>query len=217
VIRVLVVDDDPMVRRLLRVILRPDDIDVVAEASDGDEVVTAVQAHHPDVVLMDLRMPRVDGVAATRSVRTLANPPGVIAMTSFDTESVILDAVHAGASGFLAKDASPDEIVSAIRAVAAGEGALSPRAARTVMSQVSAAHGAAGRREATEKLAALTERELEVARLVAQGLSNPEIAQRLFLGEATVKTHLAAATAKLGVTNRVQLAVVVTQSAAGGA
>ena len=216
-IRVLVVDDDPMVRRLLRVILRPDDIDVVAEASDGDEVVTAVQAHHPDVVLMDLRMPRVDGVAATRSVRTLANPPGVIAMTSFDTESVILDAVHAGASGFLAKDASPDEIVSAIRAVAAGEGALSPRAARTVMSQVSAAHGAAGRREATEKLAALTERELEVARLVAQGLSNPEIAQRLFLGEATVKTHLAAATAKLGVTNRVQLAVVVTQSAAGGA
>jgi len=217
VIRVLVVDDDPMVRRLLRTILRPDDIEVVAEASDGDEVMTAVQAHHPDVVLMDLRMPRVDGVAATRSVRALTNPPGVIAMTSFDTESVILDAVHAGASGFLAKDASPDEIVSAIRAVAAGEGALSPRAARTVMSQVSAAHGAAGRREATEKLAALTERELEVARLVAQGLSNPEIAQRLFLGEATVKTHLAAATAKLGVTNRVQLAVVVTQSAAGGA
>jgi len=216
VIRVLVVDDDPMVRRLLRTILRPDDIEVVAEAADGDEVVTAVQAHHPDVVLMDLRMPRVDGVTATRSVRALADPPGVIAMTSFDTEAVILDAVHAGASGFLAKDASPDEIVSAVRAVAAGDGALSPRAARTVMAQVSAAPGAAGRRDAVAKLAALTERELDVARLVAQGLSNPEIAQRLFLGEATVKTHLAAATAKLGVTNRVQLAVLVSQTADDG-
>lgn len=215
-IRVLVVDDDPMVRRLLRTILRPDDIEVVAEASDGDEVVTAVQAHHPDVVLMDLRMPRVDGVAAARAVRALPDPPGVIAITSFDTEAVILDAVHAGASGFLAKDASPDEIVSAVRAVAAGEGALSPRAARTVMAQVSASPGAAGRRVAAEKVATLTERELDVARLVAQGLSNPEIAQRLFLGEATVKTHLAAATAKLGVTNRVQLAVVVTQSTPGG-
>lgn len=216
-IRVLVVDDDPMVRRLLRTILRPDDIEVVAEAADGDEVVTAVQAHHPDVVLLDLRMPRVDGVAATRSVRGLADPPGVIAMTSFDTEAVILDAVHAGASGFLAKDASPEEIVAAVRAVAAGDGALSPRAARTVMAQVSAAPGAAGRREASEKLATLTERELDVARLVSEGLSNAQIAQRLFLGEATVKTHLAAASAKLGVTNRVQLAVIVTQSDTGPA
>ena len=215
-VRVLVVDDDPMVRRLLRTILRPDDIEVAAEAADGDEVVTAVQAHHPDVVLMDLRMPRVDGVTAIRSVRALADPPGVIAMTSFDTESVILDAVHAGASGFPAKDASPDEIVSAVRAVAAGDGALSPRAARTVMAQVSAVPGAAGRRDAAAKIAALTERELDVARLVAEGLSNPEIAQRLYLGEATVKTHLAAATAKLGVTNRVQLAVLVSQSATSG-
>ncbi|NDO88935.1 response regulator [Cellulosimicrobium composti] len=215
-IRVLVVDDDPMVRRLLRTILRPDDIDVVAEAADGDEVVTAVQAHHPDVVLMDLRMPRIDGVAATRAVRALPDPPGVIAMTSFDTEAVILDAVHADASGFLAKDASPDEIVSAVRAVARGEGALSPRAARVVMAQVHAAPNSGGR-DAAAKVATLTERELDVARLVAQGLSNAEIAQRLFLGEATVKTHLSAATAKLGVVNRVQLAVVVTQSALGEA
>ena len=213
-IRVLVVDDDPMVRRLLRTILRPDDIDVVAEAADGDEVVTAVQAHHPDVVLMDLRMPRVDGVAATRAVRALPDPPGVIAMTSFDTEAVILDAVHADASGFLAKDASPDEIVSAVRAVARGEGALSPRAARVVMAQVHAAPNSSGR-DAAAKVATLTERELDVARLVAQGLSNAEIAQRLFLGEATVKTHLSAATAKLGVSNRVQLAVVVSQSRVG--
>lgn len=210
-IRVLVVDDDPMVRRLLRTILRPDDIDVVAEAADGDEVVTAVQAHHPDVVLMDLRMPRIDGVAATRAVRALPDPPGVIAMTSFDTEAVILDAVHADASGFLAKDASPDEIVSAVRAVARGEGALSPRAARVVMAQVHA-DPSSGVRDAAAKVATLTERELDVARLVAQGLSNAEIAQRLFLGEATVKTHLSAATAKLGVSNRVQVAVLVSRS-----
>lgn len=211
VIRVMVVDDDAMVRRLLRTILRPDDIEVVAEASDGDEVVRGVQAHHPDVVLMDLRMPRIDGVAATRAVRALPDPPGVIAMTSFDTEQVILDAVHAGAAGFLAKDAEPAELIAAVRAVAAGEGALSPRAARTVMAQVSAS-GAAGRRDAAERLAALTERELDVARLVAEGLSNADVAGRLFLGEATVKTHLASGIAKLGVTNRVQLAVVVTQA-----
>ncbi|MFC8921992.1 response regulator [Cellulosimicrobium sp. NPDC057127] len=211
-IRVMVVDDDAMVRRLLRTILRPDDIEVVAEASDGDQVVPTVQAHHPDVVLMDLRMPRVDGVTATHAVRALPDPPGVIAMTSFDTEQVILDAVHAGASGFLAKDAEPAEIVAAVRAVAAGDGALSPRAARTVIAQVSAAPGAAGRRDAAERVATLTERELDVARLVVEGLSNADIAQRLFLGEATVKTHLASASAKLEVTGRVQLAVVLVQT-----
>ncbi|OLT54682.1 response regulator transcription factor [Cellulosimicrobium sp. CUA-896] len=211
-IRVMVVDDDAMVRRLLRTILRPDDIEVVAEASDGDQVLPAVQAHRPDVVLMDLRMARVDGIDATRALQALPDPPGVIAMTSFDTEQAILDAVHAGASGFLAKDAEPTEIVAAVRAVAAGDGLLSPRATRTVLAQVAAAPGAAGRREAAERLATLTEREFDVARLVAEGLSNADIAQRLFLGEATVKTHLASASAKLGVANRVQLAVALTQA-----
>ena len=114
----MVVDDDAMVRRLLRTILQASGLDVVAEAADGDQVVTAVQAHHPDVFLMDLRMPRVDGVVATRAVRALPDPPGVIAMTSFDTEQIILDAVRAGADGFLAKDAEPAEIVAAVRAVA---------------------------------------------------------------------------------------------------
>lgn len=212
VIRVMVVDDDAMVRRLLRTILRASDLEVVAEAADGDEVVTCVQAHHPDVVLMDLRMARMDGVAATRALAAIPTAPGVIVMTSFDTEQVILDAVYAGAAGFLAKDAEPAEIVAAVRAVAAGDGALSPRAARTVMAQVSAAPGAAGRRAAAERLAVLSERELAVAKLVVEGLSNSDIAQRLYLSEATVKTHLSSASTKLGVTGRVQLAVILVQA-----
>jgi DNA-binding NarL/FixJ family response regulator len=208
VVRVLVVDDDTMVRSFLRQILTKRGIDVVAEASDGDEVVPAVQAHHPDVVLMDLRMERMDGVRATAAVASLPDPPGVVAMTSFDTESTILDAVHAGAAGFLAKDAGPDELVAAVEAVAAGDGALSARAARVVMEQVAAAPSARGRREAQDKLALLTDRELEIARCVAEGLTNIDIAARLFVGEATVKTHLAKACQKLGV-NRVRLALVV--------
>ncbi|MBO0919800.1 response regulator transcription factor [Cellulomonas sp. zg-ZUI222] len=212
-IRVLVVDDDPMVRLLLRTILRPDDIEVVAEAGDGDEAVTQTQAHHPDVVLMDLRMPRVDGIRATELLRALPTPPGVIAMTSFDTESVILDAVRAGADGFLAKDSSPDQIVAAVRDVAAGEGALSPRAARTVMEQVSTDRAAAASRDAQERLRVLTERENDVALAVAAGRSNGEIARELFVSEATVKTHLARAMEKLGVAGRVQVAMLVALAA----
>ncbi|MFE5336813.1 response regulator [Isoptericola sp. NPDC056573] len=207
-VRVMIVDDDAMVRGFLRTILTKSGLDVVAEANDGDEVVTAVQAHHPDVVLMDLRMERVDGIRATAATAALPSAPGVIAMTSFDTESAILDAVHAGAAGFLAKDSGPDELVAAVRSVAAGEGALSPRAARVVMEQVGSRPAARGRREARELLAQLTERELEIAGGVAEGLSNAQIAERLFLGEATVKTHLARATTRLGV-NRVQLALLV--------
>ncbi|MFE5294420.1 response regulator [Isoptericola sp. NPDC056618] len=207
-VRVMIVDDDAMVRGFLRTILTKSGLDVVAEAADGDEVVSAVQAHHPDVVLMDLRMERVDGIRATAAAVALPSAPGVIAMTSFDTESAILDAVHAGAAGFLAKDSGPDELVAAVRSVAAGEGALSPRAARVVMEQVGSRPAARGRREARELLAQLTERELEIAGAVAEGLSNAQIAERLFLGEATVKTHLARATTRLGV-NRVQLALLV--------
>ncbi|WP_402374597.1 response regulator [Isoptericola rhizosphaerae] len=207
-VRVLVVDDDAMVRSFLRQILTKRGNDVVAEASDGDEVVPAVQAHHPDVVLMDLRMERMDGVRATAAVAALPDPPGVVAMTSFDTESTILDAVYAGAAGFLAKDAGPDELVAAVEAVASGDGALSPRAARVVMEQVAAAPTARGRREAQGMLAQLTDREREIAYCVAEGLSNIEIAGRLHLGEATVKTHLGHACHKLGV-NRVRLALLV--------
>lgn len=204
----MIVDDDAMVRGFLRTILTKSGLDVVAEAADGDEVVTAVHAHHPDVVLMDLRMERMDGIRATAATAALPSAPGVIAMTSFDTESAILDAVHAGAAGFLAKDSGPDELVAAVRSVAAGEGALSPRAARVVMEQVGSRPAARGQREARELLAQLTDREREIAGAVAEGLSNAQIAERLFLGEATVKTHLTRATTRLGV-NRVQLALLV--------
>jgi len=204
----MIVDDDAMVRGFLRTILTKSGLEVVAEAADGDEVVPAVQAHHPDVVLMDLRMERMDGIRATAAVVALPSAPAVIAMTSFDTESAILDAVHAGASGFLAKDSGPDELVAAVRSVATGEGALSPRAARVVMEQVGARPAARGQRDAREALAQLTPRELEIARCVAEGLSNADIARQLFLGEATVKTHLTRATSRLGV-NRVQLALLV--------
>ena len=204
----MIVDDDAMVRGFLRTILTKSGLDVVAEAADGDEVVTAVQAHHPDVVLMDLRMERMDGIRATAATAALPSAPGVIAMTSFDTESAILDAVHAGAAGYLAKDSGPDVLVAAVRSVAAGEGALSPRAARGVMEQVGSRPAARGQREARELLAQLTEREREIAVAVAEGLSNAQIAERLYLGEATVKTHLTRATTRLGV-NRVQLALLV--------
>ena len=215
-IRVLVVDDDPMVRRLLRTILRPDDLEVVAEAVDGDDAVTQTQAHHPDVVLMDLRMPRVDGIRATALLRALPSPPEVVAMTSFDTEAAVLDAVHAGAAGFLAKDASPDDLVGAVRAVARGEGWFSGRAMRTVVTRLGEGPAAAAGREAQQRLQQLTDREVEIACAVSEGASNAEIARRLYVSEATVKTHLARTLDKLGVANRVQLAVLVARAGAPG-
>lgn len=208
-IRVLLVDDDPLIRTLLGRILRSQGVEVVAEASDGDEVVAAVQAHHPDVVVMDLRMERRSGIDATRDVKVLPAPPGVLAMTSFDTESSILDAVAAGADGFLAKDAGPEEIVAAVVQVAAGDGALSPRAAKVVLGQVRGLGPGAGRPDAQRRLAVLTERERQVALALLDGSTNQEIARALFLGEGTVKTHLASALAKTATANRVELAVLV--------
>lgn len=210
--RVVLVDDDALVRRLLGLILQKDGIAVVGEADDGDRAVDVVLAHHPDVVLMDLRMARVDGIEATRRVRALPQPPGVVALTSFDTEAAILDAVAAGAGGFLAKDSAPEEIVAAVRQVAAGEGALSPRAARVMIQQMQGSVESASRRQAQELLGALTGRELDVASGVTEGLSNGELATRLFVSEATVKTHLASALAKVGLQNRVQLAVLVARA-----
>lgn len=215
-LRVLVVDDDPMVRTLFGMILgASDDIEVVGEAADGDEVVTAVQAHHPDVVVMDLKMPRMGGVAATRALRALSNPPGVIAVTAFDTPALILEAVEAGVDGFLAKDASGDEITAAVRDVAAGEAALSARAQRIVLEQIHADRTGNLQRTAREQLSPLTGKELEIAEAVAEGLTNAEIAARSYVSEATVKTHLGRAMTKLGLANRTQLALVVDRARLG--
>ncbi|WP_220457940.1 MULTISPECIES: response regulator transcription factor [unclassified Actinotalea] len=208
-IRVLLVEDDPLVRTLLQTILEQQDLAVVGQAADGDEVVAAVQAHHPDVVLMDLRMARMSGVEATAALQRLPEPPAVIALTSFDAQDVVLAAVHAGARGYLAKDSAPEQIADAVRVVAAGGSRLSDRASRAVVDHVTADVGARRRSEALARLGALTDREQEIATAAAAGLSNAAIAARTFCSEATVKTHLNRAMTKLGLENRVQLATLV--------
>lgn len=203
------VDDDALVRGLLRRILEQQGLDVVGEAADGDEVVPAVQAHRPDVVLMDLRMARVSGVEATAALGRLPDPPAVIALTSFDAEDVVLAALHAGARSFLAKDTAPEDIAEAVRVAAAGGSRLSDRASRVVVDHIGRDATAQRQDEARDRLAVLSDREAEVAVAAARGLSNSAIAATTFVSESTVKTLLARATTKLGLENRVQLAVLV--------
>ena len=206
--RVLLVDDDAMVRTGLRLILQSaDDIEVVAEAGDGDEVVPAVHAHHPDVVLMDLRMARMDGVAATQEVRALPEPPQVVVLTSWDVDDAVLRSLVAGAAGFLLKSAGPTDIVGAVRAVAAGDAVLSPQSTRRVLDHIAQDSCDAERRRAEELTVLLSDRERDVTVAVGNGLGNAEIARQLYVSEATVKTHLAAAQHKLGARNRVEVAV----------
>ncbi|MGW5445960.1 response regulator transcription factor [Streptomyces asiaticus] len=207
-IRVLLADDDPLVRTGLKMMLRgADGIEVVGEASDGAEVAAAVREHAPDVVLMDIRMPVMDGLAATRELtRRGAQAPQVIVLTTFDEHGLVLEAMRSGAAGYLVKHAVPEEIVEAVRRAARGEPALSPSAARALIRH--AAVGPDDRAElARQRLASLTEREREVAEAVAEGLSNTEIGTRLHLSLGTVKAHLSSALAKLDLDNRVQLAL----------
>lgn len=208
-IRVLLVDDDPFVRAGLRYLLEgAAGIELAGEASDGDEVVRAVEAHRPDVVLMDLRMPRLNGVEATRLVRQLPAPPHVIALTTWDVDDAVVRTLEAGASGFLLKSAAPLEIVGAIRAVVAGDAVLSPRSTRQLLDHLAGHRDAAQQRNALALVAGLTERERDVVVAAGHGLTNVEIGQRLYISEATVKQHLGAAQAKLGVRNRVGVAVI---------
>lgn len=210
-IRVLLIDDDPLVCAGLELILSStDDIVVVGSANDGDQAVGAVQRHFPDVVLLDVRMPRVDGIAATAALVGLPKPPRVIVLTTFDADDIVMRSIGAGAAGFLLKTAPPGDIIAAIRNVHAGDGALSPRSARRVFQQVGG--GGAERAAARAAIDTLTEREREVVRLVGEGLSNQQIGEAMYVGEATVKTHLAAAQRKLGVEGRVRLAVVATRA-----
>jgi DNA-binding NarL/FixJ family response regulator len=211
-IRVLLVDDDPLVRTGLRVMLRgARDLEVVGEVADGADVADAVTRTSPDVVLMDVRMPYLDGIAATRALTAREGPvPEVIVLTTFDGDATVLEALRAGAAGFLLKHTRPEEIVSAVRRSAAGEPVLSPSVARRLIDHVAGGDtGPVRAREhaARERLKALSAREREVATLVAEGLSNTEIGARLFLSVGSVKSHLSSALTKLGLTNRVQLAL----------
>ncbi|WP_238146892.1 response regulator [Ornithinimicrobium murale] len=207
-VRVLLVDDDPLVCAGLELMLSTSaDITVVGSVGDGDLVVTAVQRHHPDVVLMDVRMPRVDGITATREVLAGANPPRVIVLTTFAEDSAAMRAVEAGAAGFLLKTAGPTEIIDAIRRVAAGEGVLSPASVPELFQHVVAHPVVTQRREAAAQLAGLTERERQIVIRVGRGLSNADVARELFVSEATVKSHLRAVLARLSCTSRVEVAV----------
>jgi DNA-binding NarL/FixJ family response regulator len=205
-LRVLVVDDDALVRAGLSMMLDGiHGIAVVGEATDGDEVLAAADAHAPDVVLMDLRMPRVDGITATRRLRRRQHPPEVIVLTTFDTDENILYALRAGASGFLLKDTPPAQIVEAVRQVAAGNPILSPRITRRLMDRTAVQAGAYQRARA--ELATLSPRENEVVLAVARGRTNAEIAAELFMSVATVKAHVSNILGKLGLDNRTQIAL----------
>jgi DNA-binding NarL/FixJ family response regulator len=207
-IRVLVVDDDALVRAGLTMLLAgADDIEIVGEAADGNEVEPAVAEHQPDVVLMDIRMPGMDGLAATEILRRRDRPPEVIVLTTLDADDHVLRALRAGASGFLLKDTPPADIVRAIRAVAAGEPILSPTITRRLIGHVTGSDGGERRRHAREQLDRLTEREREVAVAIGRGKSNAEISRELYMSIATVKAHVSRLLEKLGFNNRVQIAL----------
>jgi DNA-binding NarL/FixJ family response regulator len=211
VIRVLVVDDQALVRGGLAAMLdAQEDIEVVGEAEDGGKAVDAALSLRPDVVLMDVRMPNVDGIEATRRLNAHPGAPHVLVLTTFDLDEYVYEALRAGAAGFLLKDAPPDRLAAAVRTVAAGESLLAPAVTRRLVERfVRRPPPEAARREA---FAELTEREVEVVRLVARGMTNADIAAELFLSEATVKTHLTRILSKLGLRDRVQVVVLAYES-----
>jgi len=204
---VVVVDDDPLVRAGLRMILGgAPDLDVVGEAVDGQDAMDVIARELPDVVLMDIRMPRMDGLAATRRLKERGTTARIIVLTTFDTDEMVLTALQNGASGFLLKDTPPVELIAAVRRVAAGDPMLSPSVTSQLIAAVTKPQDDDRRRAARAAMARLTDREREVAIAVSQGRTNSEIAQDLFMGVATVKTHVGSLFAKLDVTNRVQVA-----------
>jgi DNA-binding NarL/FixJ family response regulator len=212
-IRVLIADDQTIVRAGFAALLAAQpDIDVVAEGGDGREAVRLTGIHRPDVVLMDIRMPGMDGIEATR--RILAEPANdatrVLVLTTFDVDEYVYDALSAGASGFLLKDSTADDLVSAVRVVARGEALLAPRVTGRLIREFARQRRA--RTQAAPELDSLTARETEVLQLVAAGLSNSEIAARLFVSEHTVKTHVARVFTKLGLRDRAQAVVLAYES-----
>ncbi|MGA5038625.1 response regulator [Streptomyces capoamus] len=207
-IRLLLVDDDPLVRAGLSLMIGgAEGIEIVGEAADGAEAEDLVRRVRPDVVLMDIRMPSVDGITATRRLRARPDAPQVVVLTTFHADEQVLHALRAGAAGFVLKDTPPAEIVDAVRRIAAGDPVLSPAVTRQLMRH--AADGAADARQtrARERLAVLNDREREVAVAVGRGLANALIAAELFISVATVKAHVSRILAKLGLDNRVQIAL----------
>ena len=204
-IRVVVADDQGMVRSGFTVLLNAQpDIEVIGEAVNGREAITQAAGLRPDVILMDVRMPVLDGLQATREITALPDPPKILVLTTFDLDDYVYEALRSGASGFLLKDASANELADAVRLVAAGDAMLAPGVTRRLIAEF-ARMGAP--RGPNRKLEGLTERESEVLALVARGLSNAEIAERLFVAEQTVKTHVSRILMKLGLRDRTQAVV----------
>ncbi|GGX03055.1 MULTISPECIES: response regulator transcription factor [Streptomyces] len=207
-IRLLLVDDDPLVRAGLSFMLGgADDIEIVGEASDGSEVEALLDRTRPDVVLMDIRMPSVDGLTATERLRGRKDAPQVVLLTTFHADDQVLRALRAGAAGFVLKDTPPAEIVAAVRRVAAGDPVLSPTVTRQLMDHAAGSAADTRRTRARARLTVLNDREREVAVAVGRGLSNADIATELFMSVATVKTHVSRVLAKLDLNNRVQIAL----------
>jgi DNA-binding NarL/FixJ family response regulator len=220
VIRVLVVDDDPLVRSGLALMLGgASDIEVTGEAADGADVVDAVGRLAPDVVLMDVRMPVLDGIAATAALTRRTGEPGpaVVMLTTFDADDTVLAALRAGAAGFLLKHTSPEQIVEAVRRAAAGDPVLSPGVARSVIAMAAGNHldGTDPGPAARTRMELLTAREREVALAVSEGLSNAEIGERLHLSTSSIKATISSALARLELTNRIQLAILAHESRRG--
>jgi len=206
-IRLLIVDDEWMVRAMLRTIMAAyDDIEVVGEAEDGDQGIREARSHRPDVVLMDIRMPRSDGLAATAELCRFPDPPKVVVLTTFDLDEYVETALRHGAVGFLLKDATADQMAAAVRSAAAGDAMLSPQVTRRLLHRF-AEPSNPNRRDAIRRLAVLTDKEREVLAAVGEGLANSDIGKRLHLSEATVKSHVSRILAKLQLTNRVQAAI----------
>jgi DNA-binding NarL/FixJ family response regulator len=221
-VRVLLADDQALVRMGFRLVLEAEDgVEVVGEAGDGETAVTMAAALHPDVVLMDVRMPRLNGIEATERIVAAGGATRVLVLTTYDLDEYAFDALRAGASGFLLKDARPAELVAAIRSVATGDAVVSPRVTRRMLELFAdrlprAAAPSSSPDCLDPRLADLTARELEVLRAVAEGLSNSEIAERFVVSETTVKTHVGHVLAKLGVRDRVQAVVVAYSSGLAG-
>jgi DNA-binding NarL/FixJ family response regulator len=208
-IRVLVADDQSLVRAGFRMLFSAEeDIEVVAEASNGREAIEKAERFDPDVVLMDIRMPELDGLAATRQILAADGEARVLILTTFDLDEYVYEALRVGASGFVLKDEPPEQLLAAIHTIAAGDALLSPTVTRRVIEQFTKIQ----RPDPPKELAELTARELEILRLIASGLSNAEIGQELFISETTVKTHVTHVLAKLGLRDRVQAVVLAYQT-----